>query len=164
MIMMFVNQILALSIVASSIIETVAWSTVPHVQPSRFPHVSLLELSSQENQNDEAPIEEEDLAVPVVVVPTPVLEERRISSGEIMRAMGTSPRRIFLSGLSASGIALVGNFLGVTSKLLTFVPESTVEASGLDTYFPRGTHSVEVMSAFISWRSFSLLLLFYRQL
>ncbi|KAL3781693.1 hypothetical protein ACHAW5_011063, partial [Stephanodiscus triporus] len=56
----------------------------------------------------------------------------------MMRALGTSPRRVALSFLSASGIALAGNFLGVTSKLLTAIPEATVEASGLDLYFPRG--------------------------
>ncbi len=61
-----------------------------------------------------------------------------ISAREMMRAMGTSPRRIFLSFVSASGIALAGNFLGVTSRLLTLVPEDQVEASGLDIYFPRG--------------------------
>jgi hypothetical protein len=55
-----------------------------------------------------------------------------------MAAMNTSPRRILLSFASASGIALAANFLGVTSKLLETVPESTVEATGLDTYFPRG--------------------------
>lgn len=61
-----------------------------------------------------------------------------MSANQIMLAMGTSPRRILLSTLSASGIALAGNFLGVTSRFLTTVPEDAVEASGLDTYFPRG--------------------------
>jgi len=55
-------------------------------------------------------------------------------------AMGTSPRRIFLSFVSATGIALGGNFLGVTSRLLTTVPEEQVEAIGIDTYFPRGDY------------------------
>jgi hypothetical protein len=59
---------------------------------------------------------------------------------DIMRLLGTSPRRLFLGTLSATGIALAGNFLGVTSGLLMLVPESTVEATGLDTYFPRGAH------------------------
>jgi hypothetical protein len=54
--------------------------------------------------------------------------------------MGTSPRRILLSVASASGIALAANFLGITSRLLETVPESTIEASGLDTYFPRGDY------------------------
>lgn len=65
-------------------------------------------------------------------------EPSRLSPSTAMAAMGTSPRRIFLSFLSASSIALAGNFLGVTSKLLTAVPEDVVEASYLDTYFPRG--------------------------
>jgi len=58
----------------------------------------------------------------------------------MMRALGTSPRRVALSFLSASGIALAGNFLGVTSMLLAAIPEATVEASGLDAYFPRGEY------------------------
>ena len=62
-----------------------------------------------------------------------------MSNTELMAAMGTSPRRILLSVVSTTGIALAANFLGVTSALLEVVPESTVEASGLDTYFPRGT-------------------------
>jgi hypothetical protein len=57
---------------------------------------------------------------------------------DLMLAMGTSPRRIFVGTLSATGIALAGNFLGVTSKLLTVLPEDQVEAIGIDTYFPRG--------------------------
>lgn len=57
---------------------------------------------------------------------------------ELMLAMGTNPRRIFMGTISATGIALAGNFLGVTSKLLTALPEDQVEATGIDTYFPRG--------------------------
>jgi hypothetical protein len=54
--------------------------------------------------------------------------------------MGTNPRRIVLSMVSATGIALAGNLFGVTSNLLTAVPEEQVEATGLDTYFPRGNY------------------------
>lgn len=57
---------------------------------------------------------------------------------DLMLAMGTNPRRIVLSLVSATGIALVGNLFGVTSRLLTAIPEEQVEATGLDTYFPRG--------------------------
>lgn len=57
---------------------------------------------------------------------------------DLMMAMGTTPRRLFLGAASATGIALAGNFLGVTSRLLTLFPEESVEATGLDTYFPRG--------------------------
>lgn len=60
-----------------------------------------------------------------------------ISVDQMMLAMGTSPRRLFLGTVSATGIALAGNFLGVTSKLLTAVPEEIVEKTSLDTYFPR---------------------------
>lgn len=58
----------------------------------------------------------------------------------LMRALGTSPRRIFLSILSGTGIALSGNFLGITSTLLATISEDTVEKSGLDLYFPRGEY------------------------
>lgn len=57
-----------------------------------------------------------------------------------MIALGTSPRRIFLSGLAGAGIALAGNLFGVTSQLLTVLPEDQVAATGLDTYFPRGDY------------------------
>jgi hypothetical protein len=56
----------------------------------------------------------------------------------MMRALGTSPRRIFLSLLSGTGIALAGNLFGVTSQLLTNNDENVVESTGLDTLFPRG--------------------------
>jgi hypothetical protein len=49
-----------------------------------------------------------------------------LSQRDQMTAMGTSPRRIAISLLSASGIALAGNFLGMTSRLLTAVPEVSV--------------------------------------
>lgn len=66
------------------------------------------------------------------------LQQPRPTADLLMKAMGTSPRRIFLSSLSATGIALTGNLYGVTSNLLTKVPESLVESTGLDTYYPRG--------------------------
>ena len=59
---------------------------------------------------------------------------------DLMLAMGTNPRRIVVSMLSATGIALAGNFLGVTSRILTAIPEEKVEATGIDTYFPRGDY------------------------
>ena len=66
------------------------------------------------------------------------IQPNQLSANEIMLAMGTNPRRIVLSTLSATGIALAGNFLGLTSNLLTMIPEDQVEAVGIDTYFPRG--------------------------
>ena len=65
---------------------------------------------------------------------------RSPSTRDMLRALGTSPRRILLSGLSAAGIALAGNLFGVTSRLLTYLPEDQVAATGLDTYFPRGDY------------------------
>uniref|UniRef100_A0A7S1YTF4 PsbP C-terminal domain-containing protein n=1 Tax=Ditylum brightwellii TaxID=49249 RepID=A0A7S1YTF4_9STRA len=57
---------------------------------------------------------------------------------ELMNAMGTTPRRIFLSLLSSTFIALIANFVGVTSALLGSIPEDLVEQTGLDGYYPRG--------------------------
>jgi len=62
------------------------------------------------------------------------------SVDDLMLMMGTNPRRIFLGLSSATGIALAGNLFGVTSNLLKGIPEESVEASGLDTYFPRGDY------------------------
>ena len=87
---------------------------------------------------------------PQSVAPSPTIEQEKlrrqkqqppsVRAQDIMLALNTSPRRLFLGAVSATGIALAGNFLGVTSQLLTLVPESTVESTGLDTYFPRGAY------------------------
>ena len=55
----------------------------------------------------------------------------------MMAMMGTSPRRVFTSAVASTGIALSANLFGVTSTLLTALPEEVVEPTGLDTYFPR---------------------------
>jgi len=57
---------------------------------------------------------------------------------DMMKLMGTSPRRIFLSVGTASSIALTANFFGITSNLLSVLPEEFSEETGLDTYYPRG--------------------------
>jgi hypothetical protein len=66
--------------------------------------------------------------------------QKQVTSNDIMLAMGTSPRRIAISLLSAGGIALAGNLFGVTSLLLQNIDENTVEATGLDTFYPRGDY------------------------
>lgn len=58
----------------------------------------------------------------------------------LMRMMGTSPRRIFLSVLSSTFIAFAANLFGITSNLLSALPESFVEKSGLDSFYPRGDY------------------------
>jgi hypothetical protein len=63
-----------------------------------------------------------------------------LTPNDMMRALGTSPRRIVLSLISSTGIALAGNLFGITSQILTCVNENVVEATGLDTYFPRGDY------------------------
>ena len=61
-----------------------------------------------------------------------------VSPNQAMKAMKTSPRRIAISLITSSMIALGTNFLGGTSTILSLLPEDTVERSGLDTYYPRG--------------------------
>jgi hypothetical protein len=72
--------------------------------------------------------------------PVSTEQQQKMSASQIMQALGTNPRRILLGTSTAAGIALAGNFLGVTSNLLTKFPEESVEATGLDTYFPRGNY------------------------
>ncbi|EJK68619.1 hypothetical protein THAOC_10181, partial [Thalassiosira oceanica] len=61
----------------------------------------------------------------------------RPTPSQMMAMMGTSPRRVFTSAIASTGIALSANLFGVTSSLLTALPEEVVEPTGLDTYFPR---------------------------
>merc|ERR1719444_301600 len=63
-----------------------------------------------------------------------------VSPNQAMKAMKTSPRRIAISLITSSMIALGTNFLGGTSTILSSLPEDTVERSGLDTYYPRGDY------------------------
>jgi len=105
----------------------------------------MVPLETPENRDGEimpTSIEEErpPMSTPVKIKRPVATQARQMSPIDVMSAMGTSPRRIFVSFLSASGIALAGNFLGVTSRILTAVPEDVVEASYLDTYFPRGEY------------------------
>jgi hypothetical protein len=83
-------------------------------------------------------------SLPVVPVPTTGTTKRisndSMTTKQLMDSIGTSPRRIFVSLASSTAIALGANFLGVTSKLLEAVPEATVEASGLDIFFPVGDY------------------------
>lgn len=105
--------------------------------PYHASSTTVMRVQSPEN-NQVDPEEPAQVEKSVEENDTPVMTRREPSPQEYMAAMNTSPRRILLSFASASGIALAANFLGVTSKLLETVPESTVEATGLDTYFPRG--------------------------
>lgn len=57
-----------------------------------------------------------------------------------MKALNTSPRRIFLSLSSTTFLALGSNFFGITSNLLQTLPPSTVEATGLDRVYPVGDY------------------------
>lgn len=67
----------------------------------------------------------------------PTIRNKEPSISDMMRIMGTSPRRIFLSIGSATSIALTANFFGITSNLLSALPEEFSETTGLDSFYPR---------------------------
>lgn len=103
----------------------------------RRSHSHLRVLSSGDDEEEKF-VDNDD-----AVFKKPKRQQQQRSSSSIndmMIAMNTSPRRLSIGILSASGIALAGNFLGVTSRLLTLFPEEKVEASRIDTYFPRGNY------------------------
>ena len=83
-------------------------------------------------------VREEPTPPSSVVVPAKPSDD--MTAQEIMAALGTNPRRITVSLLSATAIALAGNLFGITSRLLESIPETTVEKTGLDLYFPRGNY------------------------
>lgn len=56
---------------------------------------------------------------------------------QAMRMMGTSPRRIFISTASSLAISLAANLFGLTSSILSKLPEDFSEQSGLDYVYPR---------------------------
>ena len=60
---------------------------------------------------------------------------------QLLSLMGTSPRRIFLSLTTSTAIALTTNLFGITSSILSSLPEDAVEKlGGIDTFYPRGNH------------------------
>ncbi|KAL7461640.1 hypothetical protein ACHAXS_003386 [Conticribra weissflogii] len=73
-------------------------------------------------------------------IPPPPTEQlgKEPSISDMMKLMGTSPRRIFLSFGTACSIALTANLFGVTSNILSILPEEFSEKTRLDTYYPRG--------------------------
>jgi hypothetical protein len=105
------------------------------------------EGQKQETSNDKAASNDSSTSEsppPAARVPTtPQRTNTRsteMTNQQLMNSFGTSPRRIFVSLASSTAIALSANFLGITSKLLEAVPEETVEASGLDIFFPVGDY------------------------
>ena len=59
---------------------------------------------------------------------------------QMLSLMGTSPRRIFLSLTASTTIALAANLFGITSNILSSLPEETAEKTKLDTFYPRGDY------------------------
>jgi hypothetical protein len=109
-------------------------------------------LQKAKNENDEVDfaltsatsdtkkaIDREDESTSNDILPKTNYSQASTPTPELMmKALNTSPRRIFLSTLTSSGIALVSNFCGITSKILENTSENLVEQSGLDLIYPRG--------------------------
>lgn len=114
-----------------------------NVQDENEGDVTVSSTTIQETEENEMELISEEPIVSQTQSPPPPLnsppQQQTMSTTQIMQALGTNPRRILLGTSTAAGIALAGNFLGVTSNLLTQFPEESVEATGLDTYFPRGS-------------------------
>lgn len=140
--MVAIKEFIKLTLLITFLLESSALSLPPTQRQCRL-HYSTVLCSSPSNDEDATPTDTDDIVEAIEITEPAVRLERQqppppsMSANDMMRALGTSPRRIALGVLSASGIALAGNFLGVTSRILTAVPEETVEKTSLDTYFPR---------------------------
>jgi len=119
------------------------FSAIPN-QQGKYLSILSMQLPKQENM-----AQDQELEAPPTAVPEPDPEpdpatrqpkQQPPTNQQVMRALGTSPRRIVLSLTASTGIALAANFLGVTSRLLSAVPEQKVEATGLDTFYPVGDY------------------------
>mmetsp|Transcript_30285 Transcript_30285/g.66612 ORF Transcript_30285/g.66612 Transcript_30285/m.66612 type:complete len:364 (+) Transcript_30285:200-1291(+) len=93
--------------------------------------LSIRQSAAGNNENQDAVPE----PAPTSSSPPPP-KPQQPSSDDLMKAMGTNPRRIFLSLTTSTGIALAANFLGITSTLLASVPPDVLESTSLDTYYP----------------------------
>jgi len=103
---------------------------------------SLMSSFMSKEQNTEEPSttssHEAEINQTPVRTPQQQQQQQQPSPELMMRALNTSPRRIFLSTLASTGIALSANFFGITSNLLNAIPEEVVESTGLDQLYPRG--------------------------
>ncbi len=117
--------------------STILASTSNDEETAPSPSISKSEAEAAESENGGTTTQPVD---PKQNQQDPIQRPPGPSVQDLMLAMGTNPRRIFLGLSSATGIALAGNLFGVTSNLLTGIPEEQVEVSGLDTYFPRGNY------------------------
>ena len=94
------------------------------------------------NENVETDIQEQNETREEKITSTPQNSRQNMqaqpSAELMMKALNTSPRRLFLGTASSTAIALTANFFGVTSNILSsFFSEETVEKTGLDLYYPR---------------------------
>lgn len=104
----------------------------------------MWKLSSHENDNisgDEQVRTNDEFTEPIIPQKSQPLFNNPPTSfigiQQTMRMMGTSPRRVFLSVASSTAIALIANLFGITSHILSQLPEDISEKFGLDYVYPR---------------------------
>lgn len=125
---------------SSSVVALASSNNEDEKIASSSPLSSELSESAQEEKTKQGSNENENQQRTYMQSQSQSQSQSEPTVDDLMLMMGTNPRRILLSLVSGTGIALAGNLFGVTSKLLTAVPEEQVEATGLDTYFPRGDY------------------------
>lgn len=108
-------------------------------------HMNYGSDGGNDSGSDSPPVEESANTIQEQPQKPSKLDSRNSSNNDpsprqIMAMMGTSPRRIFLSLTSSTTIALAANFFGITSNILSALPEEYAEKSGLDSFYPRGDY------------------------
>eukprot|EP00978_Attheya_sp_CCMP212_P004753 scaffold10422_cov55-Attheya_sp.AAC.1 len=103
-----------------------------------------VEPESSDDEKTRSSSNEQKIPQTATPAPPPPLQ---MSRRDIMNALGTSPERIALSFASSGLIALAANLFGITSGVLSVLPDDLVESTGLDGYYPRewvGDQAVEL--------------------
>ena len=101
-------------------------------------HSKRIRMAADDNDVDTSSSQSPSPSPSPLPPSTPTRNISNPSSGDMMRAMGTSPRRIIISSISSTFIALGANFFGLTSNLLSILPQSFSEQTGIDRFYPRG--------------------------
>jgi hypothetical protein len=105
------------------------------VTKEMLPKSEIVESESSDDEKTRSSSKEQKVRQTATPPPAPPQMSRR----DIMNALGTSPERIALSFASSGLIALAANLFGITSGVLTVLPDDLVESTGLDGYYPRGS-------------------------
>lgn len=125
----------------SSHVQLKSYQPIDHERKRNNAH-GWKRLSNNDNVNEGASSEpQEDKLQPDLPPKTQPAPSKNaptpLDIAQAMQMMGTSPRRVFLSVVSSTSIALIANLFGVTSNILSQLPEEFSEQSGLDYVYPR---------------------------